>query len=149
MATNVLRVHPPLARPVLTIYCRYAFDVIGELYFGKTFGFMEDRHDYGQYIQALDTLMPPMVVASTSASYARPFILGSAILIPAARSAIKALNLIATAAKRCVSQRFEDVKAGKEVRHDMTDQMIEIYRENGAKLDFTLHDIEQEAYVAL
>ncbi len=47
------------------MYCRhlpyvqgYAFDVIGELYFGRMFGFMAYSHDHENYIHSLDTLMP-------------------------------------------------------------------------------------------
>ena len=36
----------------LTLF-RYAFDIIGAVFFGKQFGFMEDRHDHGKYIESV------------------------------------------------------------------------------------------------
>ncbi len=42
----------------------YAFDVVGELFFGHEFGFMENRHDHEDYIQSLDILLPAVVTAS-------------------------------------------------------------------------------------
>ena len=36
----------------------YAFDVIGELYFGSMFGVLETREVVGGYIDVLDRRMP-------------------------------------------------------------------------------------------
>lgn len=32
---------------------RYAFDIIGAVFFGKQFGFMQNRHDHGKYIESV------------------------------------------------------------------------------------------------
>jgi len=46
----------------LTNVDRYAFDVIGELFFGKKFGFLDERQDWGTYIKTLDILLPIFVM---------------------------------------------------------------------------------------
>ena len=40
----------------LTFSCRYAFDVLGELFYGKVFGVMNERTDVGNYMRAIDSL---------------------------------------------------------------------------------------------
>ena len=38
----------------------YAFDVVGELFFGKQFGFLANSEDHERFIASLNTLLPPM-----------------------------------------------------------------------------------------
>lgn len=128
---------------------RYAFDVIGELYFGRIFGFITGRCDYGSYIESLDTLLPPIVISAVSPAYVRPIILASALVLPAARKAFGCLDHIANAAKSCVARRREELATGKENRRDLLDQLFAIHHEKGETDDFQIRDIEQEAYVAM
>lgn len=133
---------------------RYAFDVIGELYFGRMFGFMQHSHDHGDYIEALDALMPTICVSAVSASYARPFIMASSLLIPGVRKGLKAIDHIAAAAKSCVATRVqaESGTAGDEEtgpRRDILQQLLEIQQTKGEKVDFGIGEVELEAYVGL
>ena len=123
--------------------------MIGELYFGRMFGCMQDRKDHGSYIAALDTLMPPLVAAASFPPYVRPFILGCAIFVPSLRRALAASNRIISAARACVARRSQSLAAGNETRRDLLQQLFEVYRDRGEKLDYGIHDIEQEAWVAL
>ena len=128
----------------------YAFDVIGELYFGRMFGFMQDRHDYGSYISSLDQLLPPMVVNAVAPTYIRPFILPSALLVPKTYKAVSSLKHIANAAKTCVETRRKQMEDGQEpIRNDILNKMFAVRNEKGDKCDFQIPEIEQEAYVAL
>lgn len=82
----------------------YAFDVVGELFFGKQFGFMENRHDYGNYIESLDILLPAVATACVLPSYVRPIrVLGH--LFPPLRRALVCYNSIVAAAKNAVRDR--------------------------------------------
>lgn len=133
---------------------RYAFDVIGELYFGRMFGFMQNRHDHGNYIEALDTLMPVVCGSAVAASYARPFMMALSLLVPGLRKSIKALDHIDVAARSCVATRFEGQysatgKIDSAPRRDLLQQLLEIRETKGEKVDFTLGDVESEAYVGL
>ncbi|RDL41768.1 uncharacterized protein BP5553_01747 [Venustampulla echinocandica] len=129
----------------------YAFDVIGELYFGRMFGFMEHRHDHESYIASLDALMPTLCIASVAPKFTRPVIFLSSVLIPSVKIALKALDHIAAAAKSCVTQRFADAEGSFDTvkRRDILQQLMDIRKEKGPKLDFGLSEIELESYSAL
>ena len=129
---------------------RYSFDVIGELFFGRMFGFMQDRHDFGSYIESLDQLLPPIVVSAVCPTYARPFIFPAALLFSKTRKALASLKNIANAAKTSVQKRRQEMAAGNvTIRNDILNQLFIIHNERGEKSDFQISDIEQEAYVAL
>jgi hypothetical protein len=90
----------------------YAFDVVGELFFGCQFGFLENSHDYGNYIQSLDILLPAVATACVLPSYVRPLqILGH--LFPPLRRALVCYNNIVVAAKSAVRDRQVLMQQGK------------------------------------
>lgn len=131
----------------------YAFDVIGELYFGRMFGFMETEKDYQSLIHSLDVLIPVMAGLAVSATYARPFILISAITSKSVRLALKGIDHVVKIAKVCVTDREKDLRAaevsGKPGRQDLLQQLMHIIQEKGEKLDFGIPEAQYEAYVAL
>jgi hypothetical protein len=131
---------------------RYAFDVVGELYFGRWFGFMERSHDHGTWIHSLELLMPFLCMTAVAPTYIRPLILASALVVPGSLKALKAVENIGTAARDCVAQRFAEVsqaEKGPSRENDMLGQLYAIHKEKGEQVDFQLGDIEQESYVAL
>ncbi|KAG9767418.1 hypothetical protein KCU88_g7459, partial [Aureobasidium melanogenum] len=82
----------------------YAFDVVGELYFG----------------------------------------------LPGSLKALKAIDTIATAARKCAAKRFSEGKEAKSKdRTDILEQLYTIHQEKGEKVDFNMPEIEQEAWIAL
>ena len=127
----------------------YAFDIIGELLFGRQFEFMQDRCDFGTYIESMDSLLPPMTVASVSPTYMRPFIFPTALVFPAVRKAIEGLKNIQKAAADCVTRRRQEIESGKESRRDILDKLSAVKAEKGEKVDFGIDEIEQESYVAM
>lgn len=130
----------------------YAFDVIGELYFGRMFGFMDTGGDYQSLIHSLDVLNPVMASMAVSATYARTAIVLSAITSKSVRIALKGIDHVTMTAKACVKERLEQILAsdGYAVpRHDLLQQLIGIMQERGEKIDFGISEIEYEAYVAL
>lgn len=60
--------------------CRYAFDVLGELFYGNKFGFMSERKDIGNYMKAIDSLLPAFTIGGTVPSYLTKLYLVSTIL---------------------------------------------------------------------
>lgn len=48
---------------------RYAFDVIGEVFFGHMFGFMEYRHDHASLITSLQQILPVISTVALSPSW--------------------------------------------------------------------------------
>lgn len=131
----------------------YAFDVIGELYFGRMFGFMETESDYQSLIHSLDILNPLLAEVAVSATYARPFILVSAVAFGSVRRALKAIDHVTRAATSCVSKRQEELKSaaegGEPPRRDLLQQLFGIMHEKGEKVDFGVPELQYEAYVAL
>jgi len=94
----------------------YAFDVVGELFFGQQFGFMEKSYDYGGYIESLDTLLPAVAVSCVLPSYVRPLkVLGH--LFPPMHRALKGYDDIVIAAKATVASRQKLMEANKVERY--------------------------------
>jgi hypothetical protein len=128
---------------------RYAFDVIGEIFFGKMFGFIEKGEDHGAFIASLDALMPVLCVSAIGPTYLRPLIMSSAIVIPAAFRAVKAIDGIRKAAVIAGGKRKKDIEDGVAHRNDMLQQLFDIVKEKGEKVNFTSDEATLEAYVAM
>ncbi|KAH0162625.1 cytochrome P450, partial [Aureobasidium melanogenum] len=123
----------------------YAFDIIGELFFGKAFGFMADGRDYQSYIESLDTLVPMLCQAAVASSAGQRLILGTAAINPATRKAGAALKHIENAACQSVDSRIEEGKTG---RQDLLGYLLDIMRSKGEKVDFGVGDVKLQAYSA-
>ncbi|KAH9882373.1 hypothetical protein J1614_000609 [Plenodomus biglobosus] len=127
----------------------YSFDVIGEIFFGDMFGFLEKSEDHGAFIASLDALMPVLCVAAIAPTYLRPLVMGSAIVIPTALKAVKAIDGIRKAAATSVVKRMKENANGIEHRNDMLQQLFDIVHEKGEKVDFSSDEVKQESYVAI
>jgi type IV secretory pathway TrbL component len=123
--------------------------VIGEIFFGDMFGFLENSEDHGAYIASLDALMPVLCIAAIAPGYLRPLIMGSAIVIPAAFKAIKAIDGIRKAAVDATNKRLKDIEMSSARRGDMLQQLFDVVREKGEKVNFNTSEATLEAYVAM
>ena len=130
---------------------RYAFDVVGELFFGAQFGFMENSHDHEGYIAACDALLPVLTAAGMSSPVVRNIILGSSLFSSAARKALKAVDHIAAAARGCVAKRLSADVDGKSKtgRTDLLHHLLKIATNKGEAVDFGRGEVEYEANVAM
>ncbi|KAI4717658.1 cytochrome P450 [Aureobasidium sp. EXF-10727] len=124
----------------------YAFDVIGEIFFGKAFGFMSEGKDYQSYIQSLETLVPVICQAAVASPMAQRLILGSASINPATRKAMKAMAHIENAAHTSVDSRLQDEETG---RQDLLRHLLDIMRSKGDKVDFGIGEVKLQAFSAL
>ncbi len=127
----------------------YAFDVIGELYFSRMFGFLSEEEDHENWISALHVLLPVLAGIGFTPTYVRTLLFMSSLAIPGATSGLKALSTITKASEVCVTQRRQEIAEGKETRNDLLQQMLEIEKEKGDALDFRIPDIQVEVYVGL
>ncbi|KAF2790230.1 cytochrome P450 [Melanomma pulvis-pyrius CBS 109.77] len=127
----------------------YAFDVIGEIFFGNMFGFLEKSEDHGAFIASLDALMPVLCISAIAPWYMRPFIMASAIVVPAALKAVKAVDGIRKAAVEAAGKRKKEIDDGVAHRNDMLQQLFDIVREKGEKVNFTDKEATLEAWVAM
>jgi len=123
--------------------------VIGEVFFGQMFGFLEHSTDHGDFIASLDALMPVIVIAAVAPTYVRPLVQASAIVIPGALKAVEALDGIARSAKAAASRRMQDAERGIEHRNDLLQQLFDIVREKGEKVNFGPDEATQESYAAM
>ncbi|KAJ9646253.1 hypothetical protein H2204_000916 [Knufia peltigerae] len=124
----------------------YAFDVIGELFFGQQFGFMRDEHDYGRYIQSLDTLLPGIALSCVLPAWLRPFHSTIGMIFPTIRDSIRGFDEIRAAGRSWTNVRREQMKAGTVERVDLLDKLFKIM-EN--KDGFGIPEIQNEACVAI
>lgn len=129
---------------------RYAFDVLGELFYGKMFGFMSERTDVGNYIKAIDSLLPAFSIGGTVPSYLTKLFLASTILFsPSVRGALGAIKHLESASKSAVQRRKKEVEENKDNKRDMIRKMLEINADRGEKINFTYQDIHVESHSSL
>jgi hypothetical protein len=128
------------------IRSRYACDVIGELYFGKQFGFM--GLDYRTYIESLDILFPIVTLCCVAPSYLRWLLLLFTTLNPTARKAARGYGKIVLAVKNRVAERRYQLEQGKSIQKDILAKLFDI-RKNKDVEDFQIPEIEQEAWLAM
>jgi hypothetical protein len=124
--------------------------VIGQLFFSRMFGFMENAHDYGGYIHALDLLIPFLTVACVSPTYLRPAIFISGAMIPRVIKALKALKHIEEASKTCVAERQIRIDNGKaDDCEDMLHGFFNIVQQKGDQKDYGIIEVQTESHAAL
>ncbi|KAK3062510.1 hypothetical protein LTS18_003924, partial [Coniosporium uncinatum] len=128
----------------------YAFDVVGQLFFSRMFGFMQDKTDYGGYIKSLDLLLPILTASCVLPTYIRPFFLYGGALVPRIFKALGCLTDIEKAADRCIADEQEVRKSGEKTeRNDVLESLFNIVRDKGEMADFGMTEVKVEVYVAL
>jgi len=113
------------------------------------FGFLERSEDHGGFIASLDALMPFLCIAAIAPTYLRPFIMGSALFVPAAFRAVKAVEGIKTAAVAAAGKRKKEIDEGVAHRNDLLQQLFDIVRDKGDKVNFTSNEATLESWVAM
>ena len=125
---------------------RYTFDVVGELFFGRQFGFMRDEHDYCRYIESLDTLLPGVALSGVLPSYVRVFHSSIGLLLPTIRKSITGFTAIIEAAKYWTNVRQEQIKAESVDRVDLLDKFSKIKAD---KESWDIRDIQDHACIGM
>ena len=120
--------------------------MIGELFFGHQFGFMQDEHDYGRYIGSLDTLLPGIALSCVLPSYIRLFHSSLGMLFPTIRNSIQGFDKIRAAGRHWTDIRQEQMKAQQVDRVDLLDKFFRIKQ---AREGWDIPDIQNEACVAM
>ncbi|PWY73041.1 putative cytochrome P450 [Aspergillus heteromorphus CBS 117.55] len=126
----------------------YAYDVIGEFYFGRMFGFLQEMRDHLGYMESTDTMIPVMAVAGVLPSYLRSAFMLSGLLFSSIRQAMVATMTLVKAADEAVEDRLQAEKRGEEQKPDVLTKIFNIYRLQGAKVDLRVEDVKVEAWVA-
>ena len=130
----------------------YAFDVIGELFFSRPFGFLASRRDVGGWIQAGDTLSLIFTMLGFSPPWARPLLYVASALVPKVLRGVRSLGTMETAAEECIRQRREAMEkegGGGGGRVDMLASFIRIMEEKGMEVDYGPVEVKSEIHTAL
>ncbi|KAI9694926.1 MAG: hypothetical protein M1822_000543 [Bathelium mastoideum] len=127
----------------------YAYDIVGVVFFGKSFGFVEKGVDHLNYIEAVWTSLPFLGVAAVAPTYIRSFIMAAAALNPRTLKAARAVGGITKAALEQTARRRKDSEEENFQRNDLLSQLFRIERERGEKLDFTHREIALESWVGI
>ncbi|CAN9426650.1 unnamed protein product [Alternaria alternata] len=137
----------PMPPPVHRSSVRYTFDIIGELFYGRAFGFLDEGKDQNDWIKSLDKMIPFVCLMGVAPPILRPLI-GMGTMLTAAGQDIKnGVKNIGSSSARLMKEAYA---TRHEVnRTDMAQQVFDIYEKNGEKMDFTWGDVEQESYGAL
>jgi len=125
--------------------------VLGELFYGKMFGFMKERTDIGGYMKAIDSLLPAFTIGGTLPSYlTRLYILSTVLLSPSVRGALGAVKHVEQASKNAVKRRKQELDEKRnDEKHDMLRKMLEINADRGEKINFTHQHIIVESHSSM
>ncbi|KAL8703542.1 MAG: hypothetical protein Q9201_003272 [Fulgogasparrea decipioides] len=114
------------------------------------FGFMRERIDVGNYMKAIDSLLPAFTIGGTVPSYlTKLFLLSTILFSPAVRGALGAIKHIENASVTAVNRRQQELSEQKDDKHDMLRKMLEINADRGEKIDFTFQHICVESHSSL
>ena len=148
MATLFSSMEAPTQQADLS--CRYAFDVLGELFYGKVFGFMRERKDIGDYMEAIDSLLPAFTIGGTLPSYLTKWYLVSTILFSSSvRGALGAVKHIENASEAAVKRRGQEIVENTDEKRDMLRKMLEINVDRGEKINFTYQHLCVESHSSM
>lgn len=124
-------------------HSRYTFDIIGELFFGRMFGFLSEGKDIGGYMGAIDKILPHAIKMAVIPAWMRHF---QILLIPFSREfrdALRCFNALTAESIRYVDERVKS----KATRTDMLEKLLKISKENAPVFDIT--DVYTESYTAM
>lgn len=111
---------------------------------------MSERTDVGNYMKAIDSLLPAFTIGGTLPSYLTKLYLISTILfLPSVRGALGAIKQIQNASEAAVKRRKQEIVENKEDKHDMLRKMLAINADRGEKINFTHEHICVESHSSL
>ncbi|KAL6228770.1 cytochrome P450 [Aspergillus navahoensis] len=128
----------------------YAYDVIGELYFSKMFGFLHAGGDHLGYIDATVDLTPVQFLAGNMPTYARSLFMLTGIMFPKVRGALKALDNLTNVTDAMLKERAAALESNdassKPQRADILGKLLDIMHKRGEQVDFEIRDVKMESF---
>ena len=114
------------------------------------FGFMTERTDFGNYMQAIDSLLPAFTIGGTVPSYlTKLYLVCRSLFSPSVRGALGAVKHIENASQAAVESRKREILENKNDKRDILRKMLEINADRGEKIDFTYQHIYVESHSAM
>lgn len=127
----------------------YAHDVLGSVFFGRPFGYLEKGGDIDAFIESVETATPLMHVMAVAPTYLRGLILIGAMCIPGTLKGLKAMDMMVNEAKRQTQLRVERSAEDTKSRLDVCSQLLRIVHEKGSQVDFTSSEVTLESWTGL
>ena len=114
------------------------------------FGFLRERQDIGDYMRAIDSLLPAFTNGGTLPSYLTKLYFASTFLLsPSIRGALGAVKHIENASIAAVNRRKQEIVENKDDKRDMLRKMLEINADRGEKINFTHQHIVVESHSSM
>ncbi|USP76766.1 uncharacterized protein yc1106_04040 [Curvularia clavata] len=127
----------------------YAHDILGSVFFGRAFGYLEKGGDIDAFIESVATATPLMHVIAAAPSYVRGLILMGAMCIPGTLKGLKAIEMMINEAKRQTKLGVERSAEDTKSRLDVCSQLLQIVNEKGSQVDFTPNEVTLESWTGL
>lgn len=127
---------------------RYTFDIIGDLFFGKPYGFLEEERDIDNMMAAAASVAPFEGMMGMAPPWSRPLMMWM-LAIPNIARGIMYFKAVMTKGREIVTNRLREIENQQKTRPDMVGKMLQVVVEKGLKVDWTTKDVEQECFVAM
>ena len=128
---------------------RYAFDVVGAVFFGKQFGFLEHSHDHDRWIESVHLAIPFLSVITMAPVYARHPLLTIAVVIPKLLKSVIAVDGLRRVSIKETQNRMKESEDSTSKRHDILSQLLTIVNEKGDKVDLTHNEATSEMWTGM
>ncbi|KAK3996608.1 putative cytochrome P450 pisatin demethylase-like protein, partial [Cladorrhinum sp. PSN332] len=129
----------------------YAFDVVGQLFFSRHFGFLEKEEDYKGWIEATDLLIPYLAMSAVIQPWLRPFLMLAGVARPSILKGAKMIGTLEQVCEECISGRQGEMDArGKgKGKDDLLDMFFGVMENTGDEDWFGRLEIKGEIYTAI
>lgn len=131
---------------------RYAFNVIGEIYHGREDGFamVRDACDYNHWCHLM-SVMPDIGASVTYAPWVlRYSFLAFSLLFRSGREGVRGMLDVTKQAQESTQARWKAMQGGKEhPTRDVLTGLLDIVRERGAEVGWTVADVATEVWVVI
>ncbi|KAK4164391.1 putative cytochrome P450 pisatin demethylase-like protein [Cladorrhinum sp. PSN259] len=136
----------------LSVWFRwYTFDVIGELFLSRPFGFLDKKEDYRGWIEAIDLLIPFLTISAVIEPWVRPLLMFVGILNPSILQGAKAIGMIEKVCEECVAGRQKEIDddGGVLQKDDLLNMFFWVMENHGDEDYFGRLEIKGEIYAAI
>jgi hypothetical protein len=124
--------------------------VLGELFYGRSFGMMRERKDVGDYMKSIQALLPMFTIGGSLPSYlSQLYLLSTIIFSPSLRGAVGAAQNLVKFSIAAVKAHAQELEENTNDKQDMLRKMIEISTDRGEKINFTHEHIFLESHISL
>ena len=127
---------------------RYTFDIVGTLFFGKPYGFLEEERDIDNMMAAADSVAPFEGMMGMAPPWMRPLMVWM-LAVPNIARGVRYFGEVKTKSRKIIIDRLKQIENQEETRPDMVGKLLGVVFEKGEKVDWTREDVEQECFVAM